>query len=276
MRWMQFFTPVESFNADEARRYIEAGSPADMTILDVRQHVEYQAGHIAGAKLIPLGELGDRLQEIDSTLPTIVYCAIGGRSRVAAQMLAGKGFSKVFNLAGGFKAWNGDRAVGSQEQGLSTLDPGMSPEQCLVVAYSMEQGLRDFYLTMMEKASSDGVRDLFRKLADVEILHQNKLLEEYIHFVNPSASREDFEKQIIPGISEGGMTTQEYLDHFNPDFNDPIDLCSMAMSIEAQAMDLYQRGADRAVEPRTRKVLQKIAIEERAHLNALGELINRL
>jgi len=276
MRWKQFFTPVESFNAAEARQYIEAGSPLDMTILDVRQPVEYQAGHIAGAKLIPLAELGDRLQEIDPAKPTIVYCAIGGRSRVAAQMLSGKGFAKVYNLTGGFKTWNGQQAAGSQEQGLSTFDAMMPPEQCLILAYSMEQGLRDFYLSIREKVRDEAVRNLFQKLADIEIHHQNRLFEEYRHLVDPSATRDDFDKQIIPETSEGGMTTEEYLAHFDPDFNSLIDICSMAMSIEAQALDLYQRGAALAEVPRTRAVLEAIAVEERAHLNALGEMINQI
>ncbi len=84
MRWKQFFTPVKLFNADEAKKFITHTPSEKFTILDVRQPLEYQTGHIAGAKLIPLGDLGDRLNEIDSDKPTIVYCAIGGRSRVAA------------------------------------------------------------------------------------------------------------------------------------------------------------------------------------------------
>ena len=276
MRWKQFFTPVESFNADEARRLIETGSPADMTILDVRQAVEYKAGHIAGAKLIPLAELGDRVAEIDPAKPTIVYCAIGGRSRVAAQMLSGKGFAKVYNLTGGFKAWKGDMAVGSQEQGLSTFDAMMPPDQCLILAYSMEQGLCDFYLSIMEKVHNEAVRALFQKLAEIETHHQNQLFEEYRRLADPSITQSDFEGLIVTEASEGGMTTEEYLTHFNPDLDNLIDLCSMAMSIEAQALDLYQRGADLAVNAQTRAVLLKIAVEERAHLNALGEMINRL
>ena len=276
MRWKQFFTPVESMNSDEARRFIEAGSPAEMTLLDVRQPVEYNAGHIAGAKLIPLSELGDRLQEIDPAKPTVVYCAIGGRSRVAAQMLSGKGFARVYNLTGGYKAWNGQMAVGTEAQGLATFDAMMSPEQCLMLAYSMEQGLRDFYLSALNDVQNEAVRSLFQKLADVEIHHQNRLFEQYTDLAGQAADRDDFERHLIAGISEGGMTTEEYLAHFNPDFKNLIDVCSMAMSIEAQALDLYQRGAHLAVDARTRAVLQKIAAEEQAHLKLLGEMINQL
>jgi len=94
-------------------------TPADdYTLMDVRQPVEYESEHIPGAKLIPLPDLGDRLTEIDTDKPAIVYCAIGGRSRIASQMLAGKGFKVVYNLSGGIKAWRSGKAVGQEDLGL--------------------------------------------------------------------------------------------------------------------------------------------------------------
>ena len=99
MRWKQFFTPVRSLTAGKARDFIKDHSAGSITILDVRQSEEYKSGHIPGSKLIPLPDLSSRLNELDKDKPTIVYCAIGGRSRIAAQMLAGKGFDNIYNLA---------------------------------------------------------------------------------------------------------------------------------------------------------------------------------
>ncbi len=73
MRWKQFFTPVKSFDTDQARKYMEDKSSGEYTILDVRQPKEYEAGHIPGATLIPLPDLTDRLNEIDPNKPTMVY-----------------------------------------------------------------------------------------------------------------------------------------------------------------------------------------------------------
>lgn len=73
MRWKQFFTPVKSFDALEAQKLINATSSEEITILDVRQPSEYEAEHIPGAILIPLPELTERLDEIDTLKPTIVY-----------------------------------------------------------------------------------------------------------------------------------------------------------------------------------------------------------
>jgi len=73
MRWRQFFTPVKSFNAKQARSYMADKTADDVTILDVRQPNEYEAGHIPGAKLIPLPDLAARMDEIDPDKPALVY-----------------------------------------------------------------------------------------------------------------------------------------------------------------------------------------------------------
>ncbi len=73
MRWKQFFTPVKSVDADTAREFMEARSSEELTTLDVRQPSEYEAGHIPGAKLIPLPDLTNRLSEIDPNRAVMVY-----------------------------------------------------------------------------------------------------------------------------------------------------------------------------------------------------------
>ncbi len=73
MRWRQFLTPVKSFDTDQARKYMADKSSEEFTILDVRQPKEYEAGHIPGAKLVPLPDLTERLDEIDPQKPTMVY-----------------------------------------------------------------------------------------------------------------------------------------------------------------------------------------------------------
>jgi len=73
MRWKQFFTPAKSFDAEQARSYMADKSSDEVTILDVRQPGEYEGGHIPGAKLIPLPDLADRLDEIDPDKPAVVY-----------------------------------------------------------------------------------------------------------------------------------------------------------------------------------------------------------
>ena len=73
MRWKQFFTPIQNIEQDQAKEMIENSGPEELEILDVRQHKEYNKGHIPGTKLIPLPELDNRLNELDPAKPTIVY-----------------------------------------------------------------------------------------------------------------------------------------------------------------------------------------------------------
>jgi len=73
MRWKQFFTPVQSLDAETAREFISGKPPSDINILDVRQPGEYASGHIPGATLLPIGDLGARIEELDPNKPTVVY-----------------------------------------------------------------------------------------------------------------------------------------------------------------------------------------------------------
>ena len=124
-------------------------------------------------------------------------------------MLVGKGFDEVYNLSGGIKGWNSETAFGGEELGLDFFTGDESPEQTLVVAYSLEDGLRDFYLSMIPRVKNDDAKNL-------------------------------------------------------------------AMSIEAQALDLYTRVAERTEIPQSKKALMQIADEERAHLTQLGKLLDTI
>jgi adenylyltransferase/sulfurtransferase len=92
-------TPVE------LKRRLDAGE--DVFVLDVREPHEYQIVNI-GAPLIPLGDLPNRLGELDSNREIVVHCKTGGRSQRAAEFLQKSGFKNVANLTGGITAWATD------------------------------------------------------------------------------------------------------------------------------------------------------------------------
>lgn len=77
-------------------------------ILDVREEAEFTFGHIEGAKSIPLGELEERLDELDKEQEIYVICRTGKRSDLAAQKLSQKGFTKVYNVLPGMGSWNSE------------------------------------------------------------------------------------------------------------------------------------------------------------------------
>jgi len=274
MKWKQFFTPVRSYSAEEARNFISATPRADMTVLDVRQSKEYETGHIPGATLIPVADLKDRIGELDPEKPTIVYCAIGGRSRVAAQMLAGRGFREVMNLAGGMRAWQGERAFFGEERGLDLFAGTESPEETLIIAYGLELGLEEFYVSMAGSAQNEAVKELFQRLARIEVAHRDRIFEEYVRMSGRTISQEAFATDLVVPAAEGGMSTEEYIEFFNPDLKSSEGIIDMAMSIEAQAMDLYFRASERAEHGESRQFLSQMAEEEGTHLRQLGQLMD--
>ncbi len=70
---LNYFKPVVSMTAEEAREFMKGKNPDDYNLIDVRQPTEYERSHLAGAKLIPVGELQDHLNEVDKAKPTIAY-----------------------------------------------------------------------------------------------------------------------------------------------------------------------------------------------------------
>jgi rhodanese-related sulfurtransferase len=77
---------------------------AGAVVLDVRNPDEYETAHVAGAVLIPLGELATRQDEIPEGDPLYVICAAGGRSLTAAKALINAGYPAV-SVAGGTNGW---------------------------------------------------------------------------------------------------------------------------------------------------------------------------
>lgn len=192
---------------------------------------------------------------------------------MAAQLLAGKGFTKVYNLAGGINAWQSQVAVGDQTEGLDLFSGDESVETTLMIAYGLEAGLRDFYLSMAEKAFVDPVRKLFGDLAKIEVKHQERLLDTYADLTGQPADRDHFEAT-MEGQLEGGLSTEAFLERFSIEVSSPVEVISMAMSIEAQALDLYQRAADKSTVSENKAAFHKIATEEKTHLKRLGDIMD--
>ncbi len=77
----------------------------DVTVIDVRNATEWAAGHIPGARHIPLGHLTDRAAELPRDRPIVVQCQSGSRSSIAASVLEKLGAADVINLSGGITGW---------------------------------------------------------------------------------------------------------------------------------------------------------------------------
>ena len=269
----KLFTPVKSMNADEAKKFIAGRGEGVYTLLDVRQPGEYEIEHIPGARLIPLPGLKDGRRQLDSQKPVVVYCAIGGRSLAAAQLLAGLGFKEVYNLQGGIKAWQGLKASGPKALNLDLVRGDETPSEMIALAYGMEMGLGIVYRNMIERTDDPELQRLLSKLADIETQHKKRLLELLSEIDSPITDAEAYESDIRPSILEGGFGLDDFIKENESFFGSVQGVLDLAMMLETQALDLYLRFALRCSNTQTKDTLFTIADEEKAHLRSLGGLL---
>lgn len=271
MNWKNLFTPVRDMTPAEAKAYIEGHGSTEYQLLDVRQPKEYEAGHLAGAKLIPIRELPDRLAELNKEQPLLVYCAVGGRSKAAAQLLAGQEFREVYNLSGGIKAWEGGQATGPEAAGLELFTGDLEYGDAAALAYAMEDGLQGFYRQLEAQAAGPEQQRLYGQLAHFEEKHKARLVEEYrTHHGGAAFTAQDL------GIMEGGQRVAEFFDRAKAHLRTPHDILELAMALETQALDLYSRMAQKSTAADTRGFFLSMADEEKQHLGYLAKELDRL
>jgi len=96
---------VQDVQPSELKAMLADPSTANTLVLDVREQWEYDEGHVPGAMLIPLGELTERIGELDPARPVAIICHSGSRSQSAGAFLSQKGFQTVYNVVGGTSRW---------------------------------------------------------------------------------------------------------------------------------------------------------------------------
>jgi len=270
MNWKSLFQLSKNMNVDEARAYIKEYPADSYQLLDVRQPKEYEQEHLPGAILIPVKELMSRINELDPAKPTLVYCAVGGRSKAAAQMLQGSNFSEVYNISGGIKAWNGFKAKGPETLGMEFFISG-EYKDAFTMAYTMEEGLQQLYLTFADKCDTPAEKDLLLRLASFEDKHKAKLIDDF------KPSEEDIprvDKQ--SNIMEGGFSREAILSHFQQHLYDQQDILFLAMMLETQAQDLYSRIARKSPDEKSRNLFLHLAEEEKMHLGFIAKELDKL
>jgi rhodanese-related sulfurtransferase len=99
-----FSQPV-NVGVDEAEKLLQ--TEQDIMLLDVRTPEETQQGVINNAMVLDFYDprFQSKIEQLDKTKTYLVYCAAGGRSADASKIMAEKGFKKVYNLSGGYRAW---------------------------------------------------------------------------------------------------------------------------------------------------------------------------
>ena len=280
MNILDYFKQVPTMSPPEVRDLI-AGMPLDdYVLLDVRQPKEYKRGHLAGAVLIPVAELPERIHELDPQKTTIVYCAIGGRSRAAVAMLMEAGFRRVFNMSGGIKGWNGIEVKGPPDAGIAYFGQKEDPQEILLLAWAMEEGTRRFYETVARRQSHRQLSDVFTQLAAVEATHQD-MLNLLLHQTDATSENENLQLRDLFEASENGepviegqLKLKEALDWASN--RQAEDILSYTMSLEAALFDLYVRLSQQFPAGERHDIFSQLAEQEKAHLRRFAALLESL
>jgi rhodanese-related sulfurtransferase/rubrerythrin len=272
-------TTVTNITSQELREYIEATNESGFVLIDVRQSEEYMAGHIPGARLIPLNELEAHADELKllANRRLIFYCRSGGRSaRASAWASQGLRLPNVANLMGGFLGWDGQALVDFPR--LTPFDLNGSADALLGRALDLEKGTHQLYEQIASTHQLGILADTFSALLSAELAH-GKAVHQILTQISPGGQK-SFEVAFseAPGsIIENGMSLDAVLTHAQElGAHGEMALLELALEIELGAYDLYKNLAATVASVEARSALTELAQQEKGHadwvLRAIGKM----
>lgn len=271
-----YFRKISSWSPEEIRKFIDTRSPDEYTLIDVRQPGEYEEGHLPGARLIPVGELPDHIGELDPEKTAIVYCAAGVRSRAAASILERSGFSKVYSMEGGIRAWQGLVAEGFPESGMNWFAAAHSIDELIALAWLLEEGTRAFYARIAGTCVDAGAAGLYQELTVAEEHHKEALVKLKGEISDKTAEADlsaALRRQPKGKIMEGGMRLEDALAW--AEGKGVKEILELSISLEAMSYDRYLTLQERITDERSLKIFRVLADEEKIHLNRLTGMFER-
>ena len=262
----------------EVKELLDNDALGEFQLLDVRQPREYEAGHIPGAKLIPLGELEYRHGELDKDRGIVSYCRSGHRSMAASILLCGLGFENVYSLDGGIRKWDYEVVKGTTEDKLIT--GGEETFDVLIVALMLEKGALEFYTKAQKRVKDEKAAQVFERLVAMEDTHLQRLYMRYSQLLwemksllgaaDELPSLDQLKAELSTVYMEGGMKINEELVKIgDPAFMDDLEALEIGLEKEYAAYDFYTRVVDTVDDHKTRNLLHELAGEEKGHINLL-------
>ncbi|RJR22339.1 MAG: hypothetical protein C4582_06625 [Desulfobacteraceae bacterium] len=141
-------------------------------------------------------------------------------------------------------------------------------------AYAMEEGLRHFYHAVSLDRKGEPAQ-LLRKLAAIEEGHKRRLTEIYMRLTDSTDISDLITGTSEKKILEGGFTMEEFLRKSAGSIETEEQVLTLAMMLEAQALDLYLRYSRKTDDQKAREILHKLGDEEKAHLSLLGNMMEK-
>jgi rhodanese-related sulfurtransferase/rubrerythrin len=273
MKISDLFTRVDRLSVAEIKNLIEKKGLEGISLIDVREPAEYEAGHIPGARFVPLSHFMDNLDKLDLSKTAVTYCKRGPRSKSAAILLKRHGAEDVYYMDGGIDAWNGLVASGQYETGLFLLEGRKNIEELVALAWSLEDGTGTFYAQMRELSEDKEAKQVFESLIKAEQSHKSKLLEAYRHITGKVINNETMLAQSVKGYLEGGVSVNEIVGWLRKEGAVLQEILEVSMQVETNSLDLYIKMLTEIEDKAARNVLNVVIEEEKEHLLKLGTLL---
>ena len=262
---------IRRLRPDEIKATLDRDSKGEYLLLDVRQPEEYQAGHIPGAMLMPLGELEARQGELDRDKRIITYCRSGHRSMAAAMALCGLGFEGLYHLDGGILNWPYETITGIPERRPELVTESANVGDILMLAIKLEKGSWEFYMAAKDKVASPQAKQRFQMLANDEDKHMQRLYQRATGLLGEGAlpSLEQLRRDLRVEHIEGGVETSPALARVEEKVADEMEALEIALEKEYMSYDFYKRTSALVGNPDAKALLHQLALEERNHADIL-------
>jgi len=270
---------LHQIKPDELRTFMDKHRESDYLLLDVRQPEEYTEAHIPGAKLVPLPELEERLDEIPKNRDVVFYCRSGKRSQAGALFAADRGLvgGTLYNLTGGITAWNGETL--SDFPNVRVFDQRQNLQELLLQAMDLEKGAWRFYQILLARFASEPYSHVFDALAKEELAHAR-----LIHHHREIAGREtggfdktfeDLDGELLEsGERPEDILPEDILERIEDQEEDRcLHLMELSLGAEYAAYDLHRAIAERSEEEETREAFWSLAQAEKGHMRTITKAI---
>jgi rhodanese-related sulfurtransferase/rubrerythrin len=258
------------------RAFMETRNDSDYVLVDVRQPVEYESGHIPGALFLPILELERKLFSLPGDRDLVFYCHSGGRSRAAAFLAAEAAVTvgNVYNLEGGILAWEGKKLTDFPR--IQVFEAGAGIEALLYTAMDLEKGAWRFYRAAMDKAADHPIFSTLSELSEAESVHARAVYKHWAPTQKDPQPFQDLFSSLAGDIMEGGESLSSALERLEALSGDLcLAIIELALHIEYCAYDLYRTAAETSEDGGIKDTLLSVAQAEKSHMRMLTRGIAR-
>lgn len=176
-------------------------------------------------------------------------------------------------MTGGINVWNGLKAAGLPEAGMAVFSDAEALEDCVGLAWILEEGSRKFYADIQGMLKDAEAVELFDMLAHAEEDHKKALLLLYQEIAGAGLAAGFLARSGSEDLMEGGTRVSEALSWARG--KDAAALLQFSISLETNAYDLYLKMIRRAGDERSSRIFKALAEEEKEHLDKMGRLLDQ-